>query len=268
MKIGFSTFVCPDWSLESILTAAVRYGYHGVEFRCDAGHGHGIEPSLNPDARREIETRLTDSGIEPCCLATGLQFASDWAVEESKSRLELAAELGCPAIRVLCGKVPEDMPMPFVIEKVGQHLRDAAEFAMHIGVKIWIETHDTLSRGSDAAAAVRMAGHPSIGLVYDNLHPFRRGEPLDLTIAAISELVDYVHFHDGLNQPDQVVIKPFGHGELPIVAMMRALERLGFDRYVCGEWFHHMYGRDPDKALKAYYQDIRTLALQEGLRIG
>ena len=265
MKVSFTTFACPDWSMESILSAAVRHGYHGVEFRCDAGHNHGIEVTTPPSVRRGLRSRLDGAGIEPCCLATGLQFVNDWSLNESRSRMELAADLGCPAIRVFCGKPTDEMSMPDMIEKVGQQLRNAAEIASYTGVQIWIETHDTFSRARDAAAAIRMAEHPDVGIVYDNLHPYRRGEPLTETFAAITGLIRHVHFHDGLNKEDQVVIKPFGQGDLPLVEMIRKLGQQGYDGYVCGEWFHEMYGRDPDDALEAYYLDMTTLAQREGL---
>ena len=33
MKLGFSSLVCPGWSLESIVTNAAAMGFDGVELR-------------------------------------------------------------------------------------------------------------------------------------------------------------------------------------------------------------------------------------------
>ena len=268
MKISFSTFACPQWDLESILTAAVRYGYNGVELRCDAEHHHGAEVTTLPTQRRELRSRMIDAGVELCCLATGLQFAQDWAVDQTRSRMELAADLGCPALRVFCGKPLDELSKPQMIETVGRQLREAIELNQYTGVQLWLETHDVFAHAADAAAAVRVANHPGVGLVYDNLHPFRCGEPLDVTLEAIQSLVRYVHFHDGLNRPQQVIIRPFGQGQLPLKQMFQGLLNVGFDGFVCGEWFHTMYGQDPDDSLEAYYRDITTMASHEGLVLG
>jgi len=37
MQLSFMTWVCPDWDLSEILTAAIRYGYDSVEPRSETG---------------------------------------------------------------------------------------------------------------------------------------------------------------------------------------------------------------------------------------
>jgi len=268
MKISFMTFACPTWNLQQALDAAVRHGYHGIEIRSDANHAHGVEITATPQQRRDIRDRFEGAGIEPCCLATSLQFATNQVLEQAPARIELAHDIGCPALRVFCGPKPESMSMPDVIDKVGTQLRAAAIIAEQAGVQLWLETHDTFCRAADAGAAARMADHPAVGINWDNMHPARLGEPLEATVAALGSLVRHTHFHDAINKPDTVVIRPLDQGDLPMDAMFQELIKMGFNGYLSGEWFNTMYGEDPDSSLAAFKRDMTTLAERNGVKIG
>jgi len=266
MKISFMTFACPQWAAPDVIAAAVRHGYHGIEFRTDADHSHGVEIDASKEQRAEVREQLRDSDIEPCCLATSLQFVNDAAVEDSKARVELAADLGCPGLRVFCGKVPdgEQMQMPAIIEKVAANLRAAAEFAQQHQVELWLETHDTFCKAEPAVAAIRAADHPSVGLNWDNMHPHRMGEPLEKTRELISGLIRHTHFHDAIREPDVVEIKPVGEGGMPMDEMINVLVDETYTGYLSGEWFGEQYGSDPDESLARYHNDMANLAKQAG----
>lgn len=268
MKISFTTFACPQWGLEQIIESAVACGYQGVEFRCDALHQHGVEVAANAAQRRTIRSRLEEEKLHPCCLATSLQFATEGVVDKALPLLDLAAEIGCPALRVLCGPIPEEISKAQAIERVAKQLREAALMHSHTGVQMWLETHDSFCKAADAAAAVRLAGHPTIGIVYDNLHPLRKGESVETTVAAISGLVRHVHFHDAISDPDKVIITPMGRGDLPVDEMFVGLIKIGFDGFISGEWFYDAYGPDPHEALKAYFRDMTNLAQRYGIHLG
>ena len=62
MKISFMTWVCPDWDLNQVLTAAVRYGYDGVEPRAEANQKHGVEIASTKKQRAEIRSQFADMG--------------------------------------------------------------------------------------------------------------------------------------------------------------------------------------------------------------
>jgi sugar phosphate isomerase/epimerase len=267
MKISFMTFACPTWPLARVVDAAIRHGYHGIEFRCDANHAHGVEVWTSPQERREVQSALAGGGLECCCLATSLQFVNERAVEEAPPRIQLAADLGCPGLRVFCGPLPEGMDMTEAIPRVGEQLRYVADMAEQAGVQLWLETHDSMSRGADAASAVRAADHRAVGINYDNMHPHRMGEPLETTVEALRGLVRHAHLHDALNRPEVVVIKPIDQGELPMEPMLRALQTMGYDGYLSGEWFNDQYGPEPEEALAAYIRDMRALVQRVGGRV-
>lgn len=259
LKTCFTTFACPDWFLDRVIDAAVLHGYQGVEIRVDAGHKHGVEVKATGRDRAEFHHLFSAAGIEPCCLATSITFISEQAVELAKARIELAADIGCRAIRVFGPPRDFDLPMQDAIEKTAWHLHHAADMAQHAGVELWLETDGLFSKAVDAATAVRIADHPAVGINYDNMNPYRTGEPLEETFEALRGLVRHAHFHDAIKCPDNVVVKPIGKGDLPIDKMFKGLISLGFDGYFCGEWFNDQYGENPHESIEAYRNDILAL---------
>src|SRR6185369_4852315 len=165
--------------------------YDGVELRCDADQGHGVEAWASAGERKVIRKQLAASGVEPCCLATGIQLMDEETLPLAEERLQLAVDLRCTAVRVLCGPVPGSIVPELAAGVLGERLRHLARLAESANVEVWLETHDTVSRAADAAAAVRAAMHPMVGINNDNLHPFRRGEPLKETADALAGLIRY-----------------------------------------------------------------------------
>lgn len=268
MKLSFTTLVCPDWNLPRIIDAAVTHGYKGLEFRCDAHQAHGIEAFATTAARKDAVKRLSDAGLQACCLATSLRFIRSDVFEMYLRRLELCAEVEIPLLRVFCGQ-PEDewMSMDDAVRAVADRLREAAELASDARVTLALQTHDHMARAADAAAAVRLAAHPLVALCYDNLHPLRKREPLELTLRAIDGIVRHTHFRDGLLHPEAVVVRPLGQGQLPMDPLFRGLLDIGYDAYLGGEWFDTMYGQSPEESLERYAADMDGLAARHGIKL-
>jgi sugar phosphate isomerase/epimerase len=268
MKLAFTTFACPDWSLSKVIQAAVKHGYSGVEFRIDAHHEHGVDLWLCTPERWARMAQLANAGVEIACLGTSLQFIHEDVVEQLPERLKLAKEVGAPALRVLCGKPAAPMSRQQVIDRLAFTLRFGAELADEQGVELWLETHDTMSRGVDAATVVRQVNHHGLGLCWDTLNPVRVGEDLETTVAAITGLVRHVHFHDGLADRDRLVITRMGDGDVLIDEAFAALVKMGYDGYLSGEWFHDQYGEKPDDGIVFYQEEVVGLGRKFNLAMG
>ncbi len=76
MTISFMTWVCPDWDLNEVLTAAIRYDYDGVEPRAQTGHPHGVEITATKKERAAIKAQFADCSILMPCIATSIQYAN------------------------------------------------------------------------------------------------------------------------------------------------------------------------------------------------
>ena len=268
MKISFMTFACPVYTFDQVVSLALRQGYGGIEFRCDSEHKHGVMVESSKAQRVEFRRKLGDAGLEACCLATSLQFVQKEAAEEALARIELAVDMGCPGLRVFCGPLAQGMSIEDAILRVARNLRRVAERASYAGVRLWLETHDSISKGVHAGRIVRLVNHPAVGINWDNMHPYRNGESLKTTWEAIGPFVQHTHFHDSLASPrkgqsgaspDQVVITPFGEGELPIQRMYDLLRFAGYEGYFSGEWFETQMGPDPDSSLRAFKDGLLRL---------
>jgi len=269
MKICFLTFACTQWPVPEIIQAAKRHHYHGIDFRIDEGHAHGVEITASKSYRREVRRRLADANLEAPCLATSMYMNLPESLDEAPARIELAADIGCKGIRVFCGPAPDDKATPEIIATVGARLRAMAEQSSPAGVEVWLETHDTLHRCVNSAAAVRAADHPAVGILYDNMHPYRMHEPLDVTFKALAGLIRHTHMHDA-DADDQLhvaKIRPLDHGGMPMDDMIRGLAQMNYVGYLGGEWFDEVYGPTPDAALASFRLQIEQLTARNGLKL-
>ena len=105
-----------------------------------------------------------------------------------------------------------------------------------------------MSLGVHAGAAVERLSHPAVAINWDNMHPYRNGEPLDATWDAIAPYVEHTHFHDAVARPGPAIIRPFGDGDLPLDEMYARLMEANYEGYFSGEWFGDQM--DPDDALQ------------------
>jgi sugar phosphate isomerase/epimerase len=270
MRLSFMTFACPTWPLADVLEAARAYGYDGLEPRLDVAHAHGIEIALDQGGRRAVRAAAADSGIELCCLATSLGFAVTEPPKRAEllaaatERLRLAADLGAPGIRVFAGGVSAGTPLEEALSACAENLRAAGDVAADLGVELWLETHDTVSRGELAGQVVNAADHRAVHINYDILHPVRLGESLDDTFAALAGHIRHSHWHDARLRPDQLDITPIGEGELPLAEIVARLAAVGFEGYLSGEWFVEQMSAEPHESLSDYARAMRALMAAAG----
>ncbi len=75
MQLGLVTYQWgADWDLPTLIANCQKTGFAGVELRTT--HKHGVEPSLDEAARKEVAKRFADSGVELVGLGTTCEFHS------------------------------------------------------------------------------------------------------------------------------------------------------------------------------------------------
>src|SRR5690349_12084308 len=113
MKFAFTTFSCPNATWPQVVALAKQHGYAGIEPRAQQKHAHEIEVIATADERRDIKHRAEDANIAICCLATSCRFVnpaeSRVQINTAKALIELAADIGCPIIRVFAGNYSENL---------------------------------------------------------------------------------------------------------------------------------------------------------------
>jgi sugar phosphate isomerase/epimerase len=243
LKYAFMSFSSPQASLDEMLALATRYGYDGIEPRVQAGHLHGIEPSMSTPLRREAQQKALDMRVVICCIATSCHFANPQDVHEQidKTRqcIDLAADLGAPRLRVFGGAIPPDVSREKAIDTVANALTQIAGHAQERNVMICMETHDDWCDPLHMAEVMKRAtaAHPSIGVNWDIMHPVRQGgASMDAAFEILKPWVQHVHVHDGMLRLDEVVLKPIGQGEIDHRRAIQLLQEMHYSGYISGEW--------------------------------
>jgi sugar phosphate isomerase/epimerase len=202
MKLSLLTYrIARSWSLPKIIDAARAYGFAGIEFRAEDGHGHGVEIERTKSERREIRDRIEDAYLEVAGIGTSSRFESpdlnqrQDIIDHTKHFVELARDIGCKRIRVFGNNFPPGVQRDECVQYVGESLRSLAEFSEHYGVDILLEMHGHFRYWGYARAAVEIADHPRVGLVYNCESADIVGGSVAATYRQVRGFVRHVHLH-------------------------------------------------------------------------
>ncbi|HEV8638949.1 MAG TPA: sugar phosphate isomerase/epimerase family protein [Chloroflexota bacterium] len=229
MKLCLLTYnLARGWELPKLIQCARRYGFAALELRADAGHKHGVELDLAKEQRREVRDRVEDAYLEIACLGTGHRFESPDGrqrraqVEATKRYVELAADVGCARVRVFGNDMPSDLARDEVVQYVGESLRELGEFADPFGVDVLLEMHGQFNYWGFARAAIDVADHSRVGIVYNCDDRDLVGSSVAATYDRMRDLIRHVHMHD------------FG-GSYPYPELFELLQEDGYDGYLSSE---------------------------------
>ena len=238
------TSVCPDWTLDEIVSAMKRHGYRGLEPRVEWDHAARIEASMTPAERRAARDRLAGEGLEFCCLATGVKMATPDAAERAgqiddlRRYVELAGDLGAACLRTFGGAhAPGDL-LP-IVDYVADGYRSVMAEAEARSVTVLMETHDFWSASAPVRAVVERVGHERCAVLWDLLHPMRVLERPEVTFHNLSALTRHLHVHDYDYGPDgRSRVAALGEGMYDHEPPLRLLADAGFSGYASVEIIH------------------------------
>jgi fatty-acyl-CoA synthase len=237
MKVCFSTLGCPNWTLGEILAAAKDLGYDGIELR---GLGEDI---YLPDAAmfsggnaKKAKARFDEMRLEVPCVSGDCMLSSEGScLAEAEAYIELAADLGCPNVRLLGDKNPA--PSDHVDDqKVIENLKALLSKAQKAGVALLIETNGVYSDTARLKKVIEAANSPHAAVLWDVNHPVRyAGESPEETWANIGRYVRHMHVKDSVKN-GETVYKMLGYGDLPLKEVFDILKKNGYGGYVSLEW--------------------------------
>lgn len=271
MRVTYTTYSAPAWSLERHVAVATELGFDGLELR--NLDGQPIDPSMSEQDRAAIFEKVADAGLEICVVGSGARFAIPstadrrQAVDQAVAFVELADAWDAPIVRVFGGNYDPGHSDDEVNGWVAEALREVAVAADAYGIRIALETHDAFSTGQRVRHVLDLANHSGIGVVWDFAHPVRNGETVDQTWNLIHRDVIHAHFKDmkltGGGRDGWESVVP-GDGDLPLADMVTRLARDHYHGYISTEW----EGRDPHGAddptnmLRVHTTSIRELIAQ------
>lgn len=241
MKISFSTLACPDYSWTDIYSMAKDLGYNGIEVR---GLGDDIfavkaKPFTEKELPKTIE-KLNSLGLDIPCLSSGccLKFHEkhEENVAELTAYINLAAKLKTPYIRVLADLNPA--PEGEVDDEVViSELKDLSKLAAKENVTLLVETNGVYSDTKRLRKLLDRVDSKAVGALWDMHHPYRYAdEAPEQTVENLGEYIKYIHVKDSNMVDGKPVYRLMGHGDMPIKAMLAALQKINYDGYISLEW--------------------------------
>jgi 4-hydroxyphenylpyruvate dioxygenase len=234
--------VCMPGSLGEKLGAAAEAGFQAVEiFENDLTYFGG---------RPEDVRRLAGSlGLEIIALQPFRDFeglpepARGKAFDRARRKFELMGRLGTPLLLV-CSSISPDASADMA--RVAGDLHDLGELARTFGVAVGFEAlawGRNINDYRQAWEAVRRADHPNVGLILDSFHLLASRLPIDDIGRIPAERIVLVQTADA---PDIDMDPLFlsrhyrcfpGQGDLPVAAMMRKLDEIGYQGPISHEIF-------------------------------
>lgn len=196
MKIGFMTFVCPEWEIERVAQFAKEADYDGVEIRVDAGHKHEVCSQSSAETRQYVRKLFADEGVEIPCVATSCHFANpDPAtyrenIEAAKANLELAADLGAKVVRIFAGGGIPELDDE-AADRVASAFDEVGEHAKGSGSSPMLECgHDIIKSGVEGAEVIKRVTTSNFGVLWNH------AEMDDETYELLKSRLVHFHVHD------------------------------------------------------------------------
>ena len=241
MKYAFMTFSVPEATLGEALALAKAHGYDGIEPRAEAQHRHGVELAAPEASRKAIRKQASQAGVAIACVATSCTYADPASATENVRKtheyIDLAADVGAGTIRVFGGQIGGGWSRERAIEELSKALSSVADHARERGVVVCMETHDDWCDPLHVAEVMRRVGKSSVGVNWDIMHPVRAaGYTMAASYEPIKSWIRHVHFHDGAQDQDRLVLKPIGQGIVDHATAVRLLAGAHFGGYLSGEW--------------------------------
>ena len=247
MKLCLLTYnIARAYALPQLIELAKRTGFAALEVRAEQGHQHGVELERTRQERRDIRRQVEDAYLDLAAVGTGCRFESPDAqergrqIDRAKGYVELTHDVGATRVRVFGNDIPAQVEREECVRYVGESLRELGQFAEPSGVDVLLEMHGQFNFWKFALGAVRHAGHPSVGLVYNCDHRDLVAGSVAPTYSHVRRHIRHVHMHD------------FERGApayFPYKELFRLLHRDGYPGYLSAELSP---SADPDGVLALY----------------
>jgi sugar phosphate isomerase/epimerase len=268
-RLSFSTLGCPDWTFGQVMDFAATHGYSGIEIR---GIGKEMELTqcaefLTAGARAETARKMKDKGLSfsdlgsSCNLHESEKGLRQKNLDEGRRYIDLAAQIGCPYIRVFPNNLPKDKDRGDTLGLIAGGLLDLADHARGGPVTVLMETHGDLTHVADIEAVMAQVDHPHAGLVWDIVNMWiDTGESPADVYPRIKKHIRHTHIKDARRQGEKIDYLFLGQGETPIFQAVDLLARDFYKGYFSFEWEKRWHPEiaEPDLAFADYAEKMRS----------
>jgi 2-keto-myo-inositol isomerase len=262
MKLALNGATTMRADLVTDLKAAKGAGYDYLEIWAAK-----LRAYLEQASTAQLKYLFETSRIPPLSINSieHITFRDPEAYEAIKLECEelsqIAAEIGCPCIVVVPGKLPkEGASREEIIAETIKVLTELSEISAQHGVSLAFEflgQSDCSVQTLDLAAEiVREVGRPDLGVVIDSFHFYAGNSTIEMIDALDPAIIKIFHINDAEDLPreeleDRHRLLP-GEGILPLQQMLAAFRRIGYDKVASVEIFRPEYWeREPNALARA-----------------
>ncbi len=244
MKIGFSSLVCPEWDLPTIIENASAMGFDGVELRGLVGELNlPLVPALagDPPGVRKL---FADRGVELVALGTSATVDSPSPKQAGGQKatitefIELAGKLACPYVRIFLGGAQRGGDRQSTLGRVAEALGSLADVAARFDVTLLVENGGDFSGSRELWFVVDAVAHPALRCCWNQCNAMVVGERPTGSIPRLAEKIGMVHVCDADFDDRGILLeyKPLGEGSVEIERLIELLRGVLCDRYLVFEW--------------------------------
>jgi len=245
MKLGFSSRVCPEWDLETMVNKASALGYDGIELFGLRGELH--LPSVAELADRPDDARalFQDKKVELVCLSTAATLDVKGYVELKQQKaaiaetVGLAARLGCPYVRMSAGKTHGFWDTErLAMSRIGEALGSLVPLLSRHGVTLLVENGGDFVQSHQLWFLVDTAGHPAIQACWNQCQAMTRAQRATNAIPQMGSRLGMVHLCDATFDENFVLVdyKPLGEGNTEIAKQIDLLKGMVYEGYAVVHW--------------------------------
>jgi 2-keto-myo-inositol isomerase len=210
---------------------------------------------LKSNTTTELKNLFAEHDIEPYSINSieriTFRNADGYAdlLAECEELCRVAAEINCPYIVVVPSPLPRAMGQADSMEESARVLERLGAIAEEYGVALAFEflgqTDCSVQTLAAAAAIVERVGRANVGLVLDSFHFYAGGSRIESIDALDARKLFIFHINDAEDLPRELLedrhrLLP-GSGILPLLDIIRALRRIGYDRVASVEIFRPEY---------------------------
>lgn len=270
MKLSFSTLGCPNWTFEEILRNGPALGFQGVTFRALGGEPDLTKvPVFEASRRKKTRALLRKSDLEPNMLATSARMLAanpddvELSLLSAEMHIDLAADIGCPFIRVFGGQIAAGVSHAAAVHWTAQRLRRLGNRAQNCGVTVLLETHDDCVDPVYVRRVMQATDHPSVGVLWDIGEQFRIiGRSAAETWKLIGPWTRACDLKDSVEDFSTKYgyrhVK-LGEGDLPLFETLQHLVQQSYDGWLTFEWEKRWHPdiAEPEEAFPDFVDTIR-----------
>ena len=173
-RLGIVTYnIAANWDVPTILRICRAVGLSPVELRTT--HRHGVEPTMNAEARKEVRQRFQDAGIEIWGCGTTCEFHSpnkeevQRQINTCRDFIRLAADIGGKGVKVRPNALPQGVAVERTLEQIGRSLAECGRIAADHNVEIWLEVHGPgTQEPRNIRTIMEQCKHPRVGITWNS----------------------------------------------------------------------------------------------------